>query len=145
MTNGKKNKTAAPAVPAAPSEASEAVEVKAVPEAVTAESFAPHGAPRKVGITDTSLRDGHQSLMATRMSISDMTPIAEMMDEGGFHSMEVWGGATFDTCMRFLDEDPWERLRTLRKLFKKTSSRCSSGGRTWWATATTPTTPSGSS
>jgi len=117
MTNGKKNKAAAPAVPVAPAEAAE---VKAVPEAVTAESFAPHAAPRKVGITDTSLRDGHQSLMATRMSISDMTPIAEMMDEVGFHSMEVWGGATFDTCMRFLDEDPWERLRTLRKLFKKT-------------------------
>ncbi|NCC58050.1 MAG: pyruvate carboxylase subunit B, partial [Synergistales bacterium] len=76
--------------------------------------------PRKVGITDTSLRDGHQSLMATRMSIEDMTPIVEMMDDVGFHSMEVWGGATFDSCMRFLDEDPWERLRTLRKLFKKT-------------------------
>ncbi len=76
--------------------------------------------PRKVGITDTSLRDGHQSLMATRMRTEDMIPVAEMMDEVGFHSMEVWGGATFDTCMRFLNEDPWERLRTLRKLFKKT-------------------------
>lgn len=75
---------------------------------------------RTVGITDTSLRDGHQSLMATRMRIEDMSPIAEMMDDVGFHSMEVWGGATFDTCMRYLDEDPWARLRTLRKYFKKT-------------------------
>lgn len=96
--------------------------------------------PRKVGITDTSLRDGHQSLMATRMRTEDMIPVAEMMDEVGFHSMEVWGGATFDTCMRFLNEDPWERLRTLRKLFKKTKLQMLLRGRTWWATATMPTT-----
>lgn len=96
----------------------EAPEVLEVPkETKTATTQAK---PRKPGITDTTLRDGHQSLMATRMRIEDMTPIAEAMDEVGFHSMEVWGGATFDTCMRFLDEDPWERLRRLRKLFKKT-------------------------
>ncbi|NLW25324.1 MAG: oxaloacetate decarboxylase subunit alpha [Clostridia bacterium] len=75
---------------------------------------------RYVGITDTTLRDGHQSLLATRMKTKDMLPIAEEMDEMGFYSLEVWGGATFDTCMRFLNEDPWERLKALRKAFKKT-------------------------
>lgn len=75
---------------------------------------------RKIGVTDTSFRDAHQSLLATRMKTEDMIPIAEKMDEIGFHSMEVWGGATFDTCMRFLNEDPWERLDKLRKALKKT-------------------------
>lgn len=74
----------------------------------------------KVGITETALRDAHQSLIATRLRIEDMLPVLERMDEVGYHSLEVWGGATFDTCMRFLDEDPWERLRTLRKHVKKT-------------------------
>ncbi|NLT95242.1 MAG: sodium-extruding oxaloacetate decarboxylase subunit alpha [Clostridia bacterium] len=78
------------------------------------------GQKRRVGITDTTLRDGHQSLLATRMKTKDMLPIAEKMDEMGFHSLEVWGGATFDSCMRFLNEDPWERLKALRKAFKKT-------------------------
>lgn len=75
---------------------------------------------RKVEITDTTLRDAHQSLLATRMKTDDMIPIAEKIDSVGFHSLEVWGGATFDTCMRFLNEDPWERLRTLRKHLKNT-------------------------
>lgn len=75
---------------------------------------------KPVKITDTSFRDAHQSLMATRMQTVDMLGVAELMDEIGFHSMEVWGGATFDSCMRFLDEDPWERLRTLRGVLKKT-------------------------
>lgn len=75
---------------------------------------------KKIGITDTTLRDAHQSLMATRMRIGDMLPIAAEIDEVGYHSLEVWGGATFDTCMRFLGEDPWERLRLLREHFKKT-------------------------
>jgi pyruvate/oxaloacetate carboxyltransferase len=75
---------------------------------------------RKIGITDTSLRDGHQSLLATRMRIEDMLPIAAKMDEIGFHSMEVWGGATFDTCMRFLNEDPWQRLDRIRQVLKNT-------------------------
>lgn len=75
---------------------------------------------RKIGITDVTLRDGHQSLIATRMRLEDIIPIAEAMDEVGFHSVEVWGGATFDTCIRFLDEDPWDRLRELKKRFKKT-------------------------
>ncbi len=77
-------------------------------------------APRKVGITDTTLRDGHQSLLATRMRTPDMLPIVEKMDRVGFHSVEVWGGATFDTAMRFLNEDPWERLAQLKQMFKRT-------------------------
>lgn len=73
-----------------------------------------------VKITDTTLRDAHQSLIATRMKTEDMLPIAEKLDKIGFHSLEVWGGATFDSCLRFLKEDPWERLRSLRKAFKNT-------------------------
>ena len=69
----------------------------------------------KLQITDTVLRDAHQSLLATRMRTKDMLPIAEKLDRIGYWSLEVWGGATFDTCLRFLKEDPWERLRTLRK------------------------------
>lgn len=75
---------------------------------------------RKVEITETVLRDAHQSLMATRMSLDDMLSVLDQMDEIGYHSLEVWGGATFDASMRFLNEDPWERLRTLKKHFKKT-------------------------
>ncbi len=71
-------------------------------------------------ITDVVLRDGHQSLLATRMRTEDMLPIAEQLDDIGFWSLEVWGGATFDTCLRFLNEDPWERLRQLKALIKKT-------------------------
>lgn len=74
----------------------------------------------QVKITDTTLRDAHQSLLATRMKLEDMLPIAEKMDRVGFHSVEVWGGATFDTCMRFLNEDPWERLDKLKEVFVKT-------------------------
>ncbi|HIR58366.1 MAG TPA: oxaloacetate decarboxylase subunit alpha [Candidatus Gallacutalibacter pullicola] len=70
---------------------------------------------KKIGITDTTLRDAHQSLIATRMPIEDMLPILDKMDKVGFHSLECWGGATFDSCLRFLNEDPWERLRTIRK------------------------------
>ncbi|MDR3322438.1 MAG: pyruvate carboxylase subunit B [Synergistaceae bacterium] len=75
---------------------------------------------KKVGITETGLRDAHQSIMATRLRTSDMLPICEALDEVGYHSLEMWGGATFDTAMRFLDEDPWERLREIRKRIKKT-------------------------
>ena len=77
-------------------------------------------AKRPVGIMDTTLRDGNQCLIATRMPIEDMIPILEKMDNVGFHSLEVWGGATFDACLRFLKEDPWERLRIFRKYCKKT-------------------------
>ncbi|WP_457753603.1 sodium-extruding oxaloacetate decarboxylase subunit alpha [Thermococcus sp.] len=73
-----------------------------------------------VEIIDTTFRDAHQSLIATRMSTKDMLPIAEKMDRIGFYSMEVWGGATFDAALRFLREDPWERLRILREHIKKT-------------------------
>lgn len=75
---------------------------------------------KKIGITDTSLRDGHQSLWATRMTTDDMLPILGKLDDIGYHSLEVWGGATFDVCMRYLHEDPWERLRIIRKNIKKT-------------------------
>ena len=74
--------------------------------------------PKKVLICDTTMRDGHQSLLATRMRTEHMLPIAEKVEQVGFHAVEIWGGATFDTCMRFCNEDPWERLRTVRKHFK---------------------------
>ena len=70
---------------------------------------------KKVFITDTILRDAHQSQAATRMRIEDMIPACKALNEAGYWSLECWGGATFDSCMRFLGEDPWERLRTLRK------------------------------
>lgn len=73
-----------------------------------------------IKITDTILRDSHQSLLATRMRTEDMVPICAELDEIGYHSLEVWGGATFDTCLRFLHEDPWERLRTLKRHLPKT-------------------------
>ncbi len=69
----------------------------------------------KVKITETVLRDAHQSLLATRMTMDEMRPILSTMDKVGFHSVECWGGATFDSCLRFLNEDPWDRLRTLKK------------------------------
>lgn len=75
----------------------------------------------RILITETVLRDGHQSLIATRMRTEDMLPIAAKLDAIGFHSLEVWGGATFDACIRFLKEDPWERLRLLRQAMPKTS------------------------
>lgn len=74
----------------------------------------------KVKITETVLRDGHQSLIATRMRTDEMVPILETMDNIGYNALEMWGGATYDSCLRFLDEDPWERLRTIRKNVKKT-------------------------
>ncbi len=77
-------------------------------------------ADNPVKIMDLSLRDGHQSLFATRGRTEDMIPVAEMMDEVGFWAIETWGGATFDTMHRFLNEDPWQRLRTLKKYIKKT-------------------------
>lgn len=77
-------------------------------------------AENPVKIMDLSLRDGHQSLFATRGRTEDMIPVAEMLDEVGFWAIETWGGATFDTMHRFLNEDPWERLRTLKRYIKKT-------------------------
>jgi len=75
---------------------------------------------KPVKITDLTLRDGQQSLFATRMRTEDMLPIAEKLDSVGFYSIEMWGGATFDSCLRFLREDPWERLRTVRRAVKHT-------------------------
>lgn len=75
---------------------------------------------KPVKITETILRDAHQSLIATRMSTKDMLPIIEKLDQVGYYSVECWGGATFDASLRFLKEDPWDRLRTLRSGFKKT-------------------------
>ena len=74
----------------------------------------------KVKFTETVLRDGHQSLIATRMRTEEMVPILETMDSVGYNALEMWGGATYDACLRFLDEDPWERLRTIRKNVKNT-------------------------
>lgn len=73
---------------------------------------------RKVMITETILRDAHQSQAATRMKIDEMLPVLEQLDEIGYYSIEAWGGATFDSCLRFLNEDPWERLRTLKSHLK---------------------------
>lgn len=75
---------------------------------------------KKIQFMETVLRDGQQSLIATRMPTSDMLPILKTMDQAGYHSLEMWGGATFDSCLRFLNEDPWERLRTIRKEVKNT-------------------------
>ena len=74
----------------------------------------------KVQITETVLRDAHQSLIATRMTTEEMLPIIQKMDEVGYHSLECWGGATFDASLRFLEEDPWERLRKIKNGAKKT-------------------------
>ncbi|SVA54428.1 uncharacterized protein METZ01_LOCUS107282, partial [marine metagenome] len=73
-----------------------------------------------LGITDVVLRDAHQSLFATRMRIDDMLPIAEKLDQVGFWSLESWGGATFDACIRFLGEDPWERIRRFKEVMPNT-------------------------
>ncbi|MCB1709750.1 MAG: pyruvate carboxylase subunit B, partial [Halioglobus sp.] len=75
---------------------------------------------RPLGITDVVLRDAHQSLLATRMRLDDMLPIAAKLDEVGFWSLETWGGATFDACIRYLGEDPWERIRELKKAMPNT-------------------------
>ena len=77
-------------------------------------------AQNPVKVEDLTLRDGHQSLFATRGRTEDMIPVAEMIDDVGFWAMEVWGGAIFDTMHRFLNEDPWERIRTLKRYVKKT-------------------------
>ncbi|WP_372713824.1 oxaloacetate decarboxylase subunit alpha [Ilyobacter sp.] len=75
---------------------------------------------KNLKIMETALRDGHQSLIATRLKTEEILPILEKMDQVGYHSLEVWGGATFDACIRFLNEDPWERLREIRKRVQNT-------------------------
>lgn len=82
-----------------------------------------NGLPRtkkKIALTETILRDAHQSRLATRMATEDMLPVAEELDNAGFHSLEVWGGATFDSALRYLNEDPWHRLQELKRRIKKT-------------------------
>ena len=73
-----------------------------------------------VKIVETGLRDGHQSLFATRMNTEEVLLALKELDQVGYHAIEIWGGATFDSCLRFLNEDPWERLRLARKVCKKT-------------------------
>ena len=75
---------------------------------------------KPLALTELVLRDAHQSLLATRMRLDDMLPIAEELDNAGFWSVESWGGATFDACIRYLGEDPWERIRALKKAMPKT-------------------------
>src|ERR1051325_3153738 len=72
--------------------------------------------PKRIDVTELILRDAHQSLMATRMAMEDMVPVCEDLDKAGYWSVDCWGGATYDACIRFLNEDPWERLRTFRRL-----------------------------
>ncbi|MBR5903720.1 MAG: oxaloacetate decarboxylase subunit alpha, partial [Clostridia bacterium] len=74
----------------------------------------------KLNITETMLRDAQQSLIATRMSFEQFKDALELLDKAGYYSLECWGGATFDSCLRFLDEDPWERLRKIRATVKNT-------------------------
>lgn len=74
----------------------------------------------RVKITETILRDAHQSLIATRMKFHEMEPILEDLDKIGYHALEMWGGATFDSCLRYLNEDPWERLRKIKKVVANT-------------------------
>src|SRR6184192_4273291 len=88
----------------------------------------------KLEITETILRDAHQSLLVTRMRTEDMLPIAGKLDQIGYWSVETWGGATFDACLRYLKECPWERLRKLRAAMPRRAFKCSSAGKTWSAT-----------
>ena len=77
-------------------------------------------AKKNLGITEVALRDGHQSLFATRLRLADMLPIAAKLDQVGYWSIETWGGATFDACIRYLGEDPWDRIRQLKAAMPNT-------------------------
>lgn len=88
---------------------------------------------------DTILRDAHQSQAATRMSFEDMLPAAPLLDKIGYYALEVWGGATFDSCLRFLNEDPWERLRKLREALPNTKLQMLLRGQNLWDTNIMPT------
>lgn len=95
---------------------------------------------KKIFITDTILRDAHQSQAATRMRTEDMLPACEVLDSIGYWSLECWGGATFDSCLRFLNEDPWDRLRKLKKALPNTKLQMLSAARIYWAISIMPTT-----
>jgi oxaloacetate decarboxylase alpha subunit len=99
----------------------------------------------KVSFTETALRDANQSLIATRLPYDKFEPILETMDKAGFYSVECWGGATFDSCLRFLNEDPWERLRKIKAKMPNTKLQMLLKARTFWATSTIPMTSSKSS
>ena len=88
---------------------------------------------KPVKITETILRDAHQSLIATRMTTEQMLPIIDKMDKVGYHAVECWGGATFDASLRFLKEDPWERLRKFRDGFKNTKLQMLFRTRMMWS------------
>ncbi|ODQ36749.1 oxaloacetate decarboxylase [Mannheimia haemolytica] len=92
-----------------------------------------------MAITDVVLRDAHQSLFATRLRLDDMLPIATELDNIGYWSLETWGGATFDSCIRFLGEDPWVRLRELKKQCRKPQCKCCCVDKTYWVIAIMPT------
>ena len=83
----------------------------------------------RLKLTELVLRDAHQSLLATRMRLDDMLPIAEKLDNAGYWSIESWGGATFDSCIRYLGEDPWERIRALKKAMPNTKQQMLQIGR----------------
>jgi len=105
----------------APPKKSRAGAVRQAKARVEKPEFRVEPAPgKKLLLTDVAFRDGHQSLLATRMRTEDMLPVAQKLDAVGYWSLEVWGGATFDTCLRFLKEDPWERLRALREAMPNT-------------------------
>jgi methylmalonyl-CoA carboxyltransferase 5S subunit len=92
------------------------MDFRARPEPADSSAWEIFAMPRMVEVTELALRDAHQSLLATRMTLEDMIPACEDIDKAGYWSVECWGGATYDSCIRFLNEDPWERLRTFRKL-----------------------------
>ena len=79
---------------------------------------------KKPNITEVVLRDGQQSLIATRMKTEDMLPVLSKLDKVGYSSLEVWGGATYDCCLRFLNENPWDRLKVFKKTLKKPNFKC---------------------
>ena len=97
-----------------------------------------HNMARKVQFVETVLRDANQSLIATRLPFEKFEPMLETIDKAGYYAAECWGGATFDVCLRYLNEDPWERLRKIRAKMPNTSCRCCCVVRTFWATPTTP-------
>ena len=98
-------------------------------------------AKKPIKVTEVVLRDAHQSLLATRMTMDEMRPILPEMDKINYFSVECWGGATFDSCIRFLDEDPWERLRILRKELPHQKLQMLFRGQNMLATAPTQTMP----
>ena len=98
-------------------------------------------AKKPIKVTEVVLRDAHQSLLATRMTMDEMRPILPEMDKINYFSVECWGGATFDSCIRFLDEDPWERLRILRKELPHQKLQMLFRGQNMLATAPTQMMP----